>query len=61
MVTGSVRAGVGPACCHTAHQSLPGADVPDHGRITGLQDFGRELSLARQQAGLTIREISCAR
>ena len=45
MVTGSARAGVGPA----------------PGRITGLQDSGRELSLARQQAGLTIREVSCAR
>jgi len=30
------------------------------GRITGLQDFGRELSLARQQAGLTIREVARA-
>src|SRR5215470_16877489 len=41
-------------------QSLPGAEMPDPGRITGLQDFGRELSLARQQAGLTIREVARA-
>src|SRR5690349_19691006 len=41
-------------------QSLPGAEAPDPGRITGLQDFGRELSLARQQAGLTIREVARA-
>jgi WD40 repeat protein/transcriptional regulator with XRE-family HTH domain len=34
--------------------------MPDPGRITGLQDFGRELSLARQQAGLTIREVARA-
>jgi transcriptional regulator with XRE-family HTH domain len=43
-----------------ARQSLPGAEVPDPGRITGPQDFGRELSLARQQAGLTIREVARA-
>src|SRR5215470_18580174 len=41
-------------------QSLPGAEMPDPGRITGPQDFGRELSLARQQAGLTIREVARA-
>ena len=41
-------------------QSLPGAETPDPGRITGPQDFGRELSLARQQAGLTIREVARA-
>jgi len=41
-------------------QSLPGAEGPDPGRITGPQDFGRELSLARQQAGLTIREVARA-
>ena len=34
--------------------------MPDPGRITGPQDFGRELSLARQQAGLTIREVARA-
>jgi transcriptional regulator with XRE-family HTH domain len=43
-----------------ARQSLPGAEAPDPGRITGPQDFGRELSLARQQAGLTIREVARA-
>ncbi len=43
-----------------ARQSLPGTEVPDPGRITGPQDFGRELSLARQQAGLTIREVARA-
>ena len=45
MVTDPRRTGAGPA----------------PGRITGLQDSGRELSLARQQAGVTIREVSCAR
>ena len=33
---------------------------PAPGRITGLQDSGRELSLARQQAALTIREVARA-
>jgi WD40 repeat protein/transcriptional regulator with XRE-family HTH domain len=41
-------------------QSLPDAEVPDPGRITSQQDFGRELTLARQQAGLTIREVAKA-
>src|SRR5262249_47554781 len=43
-----------------ARQSLPGAGGPDPGRIASPQDFGRELSLARQQAGLTIREAARA-
>jgi WD40 repeat protein/transcriptional regulator with XRE-family HTH domain len=43
-----------------ARQSLPEAEVPDPGRITCQQDFGRELTLARQQAGLTIREVARA-
>ncbi len=43
-----------------ARQSLPDAEVPDPGRIAGPQDFGRELTLARQQAGLTIREVAKA-
>ncbi len=43
-----------------ARQSLPDAEVPDPGRITSQQDFGRELTLARQQAGLTIREVAKA-
>ncbi len=41
-------------------QSLPDAGDPDPGRITSQQDFGRELTLARQQAGLTIREVAKA-
>jgi transcriptional regulator with XRE-family HTH domain len=43
-----------------ARQSLPDAGVPDPGRIMCQQDFGRELTLARQQAGLTIRQIAKA-
>jgi WD40 repeat protein/transcriptional regulator with XRE-family HTH domain len=43
-----------------ARQSLPDAGVPDPGRITSQQDFGRELTLARQQAGLTIRDVAKA-
>src|SRR6266568_3310926 len=41
-------------------QSLPDAGDPDPGRITCQQDFGHELTLARQQAGLTIREVAKA-
>ena len=41
-----------------ARQSLPDAEVPDPGRINSQQDFGRELTLARQQAGLTIRDVA---
>ena len=43
-----------------ARQSLPDAEVPDPGRITSQQDFGHELTLARQQAGLTIRDVAKA-
>jgi WD40 repeat protein/transcriptional regulator with XRE-family HTH domain len=43
-----------------ARQSLPDAEVPDPGRINSQQDFGRELTLARQQAGLTIRDVAKA-
>ena len=43
-----------------ARQSLPDAEGPDPGRITSQQDFGRELTLARQQAGLTIRDVAKA-
>jgi len=43
-----------------ARQSLPETGAPDPGRITSQQDFGRELTLARQQAGLTIREVAKA-
>src|SRR5437588_789103 len=41
-------------------QSLPDAADPDPGRINSQQDFGRELTLARQQAGLTIRDVAKA-
>ena len=41
-----------------ARQSLPDAEVPDPGRINSQQDFGRELTLAWQQAGLTIRDVA---
>jgi WD40 repeat protein/transcriptional regulator with XRE-family HTH domain len=43
-----------------ARQSLSDTGVPDPGRITSQRDFGRELTLARQQAGLTIREVAKA-
>src|SRR5690349_15956095 len=43
-----------------ARQSLPDAEVPDPGRINNQQDFGRELTLARQQARLTIRDVAKA-
>ncbi len=43
-----------------ARQSLPDAEVPDPGRINSQQDFGHELTLARQQAGLTIRDVARA-
>jgi transcriptional regulator with XRE-family HTH domain len=43
-----------------ARQSLPDAGGPDPGRITSQQDFGRELTLARQRAGLTIRKVAKA-
>jgi transcriptional regulator with XRE-family HTH domain len=43
-----------------ARQSLPDAEVPDPGRINSQQDFGRELTLARQQARLTIRDVAKA-
>jgi transcriptional regulator with XRE-family HTH domain len=43
-----------------ARQSLPDAGVPDPGRIMCQRDFGRELTLARQQAGLTIRQVAKA-
>src|SRR5689334_15819053 len=43
-----------------ARSSLPDAEVPDPGRINNQQDFGRELTLARRQAGLTIRDVARA-
>jgi transcriptional regulator with XRE-family HTH domain len=39
--------------------SQPGDD-PDPGRVATQQDFGRELTLARQRAGLTVREVARA-
>jgi WD40 repeat protein len=41
-------------------QPLPGIERPDPGRITGQQDFGRELTLARLRAGLTVRQVARA-
>ena len=41
-------------------QSFPGTELPDPGRITSQQDFGRELTLARRQAGLTVRQVARA-
>jgi WD40 repeat protein/transcriptional regulator with XRE-family HTH domain len=41
-------------------QPFPGAELPDPGRIINQQDFGRELTLARQQAGLTVRQVAKA-
>jgi WD40 repeat protein/transcriptional regulator with XRE-family HTH domain len=40
----------------------PAGDLerPDPRRITAQPDFGRELTLARQQAGLTVREVARA-
>ena len=41
-------------------QPFPGAELPDPGRIINQQDFGRELTLARQRAGLTVRQVAKA-
>src|SRR5215472_1704366 len=41
-------------------QPFPGAELPDPGRIVSQQDFGRELTLARQRAGLTVRQVARA-
>ena len=35
-------------------------EQPDPGRIAAQPDFGRELTLARQRAGLTVREVARA-
>ena len=43
-----------------AQQPLPGIDAPDPERITTPQDFGRELTLARRRAGLTVRQVARA-
>src|ERR1700739_3506113 len=60
--TGACRAG-GPTGARgepMARQSLPDAEVPDPGRINSQKDFCRELTLARQQAGLTTRDVAKA-
>jgi WD40 repeat protein/transcriptional regulator with XRE-family HTH domain len=43
-----------------AQQPFPGADEPDPGRIVSQRDFGRELTLARRRAGLTVRQVAKA-
>jgi WD40 repeat protein/transcriptional regulator with XRE-family HTH domain len=43
-----------------AQQPFPGSEVPDPGRISSPQDFGRELTLARRRAGLTVRQVARA-
>src|SRR5579859_6212716 len=43
-----------------AQQPFPGAEMPDPGRIESPQDFGRELTLARRRAGLTVRQVARA-
>src|SRR5215469_10793422 len=41
-----------------ARQPLPGTGAPDPDRIVSQQDFGRELTLARRRAGLTVRQVA---
>jgi WD40 repeat protein/transcriptional regulator with XRE-family HTH domain len=41
-------------------QPFPDTGMPDPGRITSQQDFGRELTLARRRAGLTVRQVARA-
>ena len=43
-----------------AEQPFPGTELPDPGRIASQQDFGRELTLARRRAGLTVRQVARA-
>jgi len=38
----------------------PGDEEPDPRRIASQPDFGRELTLVRQRAGLTVREVARA-
>src|SRR5450755_2777136 len=38
----------------------PGDEEPEPRRIASQPDFGRELTLARQRAGLTVREVGRA-
>jgi WD40 repeat protein/transcriptional regulator with XRE-family HTH domain len=39
-------------------QPFPDTGTPDPGRIASQQDFGRELTLARRRAGLTVRQVA---
>jgi WD40 repeat protein len=41
-----------------AKQPPAGTGLPDPGRIASQQDFGRELTKARQRAGLTVRQVA---
>ncbi len=43
-----------------ADDTSPQAGPPDPGRIANQEDFGRELSLLRHQAGKTIRQVAAA-
>jgi hypothetical protein len=43
-----------------AQELLPGNEAPDPERIASQQDFGRELTLARRRAGLTVRQVAKA-
>jgi WD40 repeat protein len=43
-----------------AEQPFSGTELPDPGRIASQQDFGRELTLARRRAGLTVRQVARA-
>jgi WD40 repeat protein len=43
-----------------AVDELPAADVPEPGRATTPEEFGRELTLLRQRAGLTVRQVAAA-
>jgi transcriptional regulator with XRE-family HTH domain len=36
----------------------PGSDLPDPGRVSTPAEFGRELTLARQRARLTVRQLA---
>ncbi|MGW0484230.1 nSTAND1 domain-containing NTPase [Nonomuraea sp. NPDC003214] len=42
----------------TPGAGTPGADAPDPGRVRDRRDFARELSLLREQAGLTVRQVA---
>ncbi|MFC6900639.1 hypothetical protein ACFQGX_35865 [Nonomuraea dietziae] len=40
------------------HSPAPGPETPDPGRVRDRRDFARELSLLREQAGLTVRQVA---